>query len=259
MIYTLLKKIKSKISSDTKVSKPESVPTQPTVPTQPSVPKLSVPKLSVKEEPKMEFILSEKDFNNLYPRAKAGTYKALCDNLEKNSINTPKRIASFIAQCAHESGGFRVTSENLNYSEKALNTVFSKYFIRAGRDAAPYARNPERIANVVYAGRMGNNYSGDGWKFRGRGFIQLTGKNNYAKFQKDYDINVLDNPDSVAEDMNLSVLTAIWYWNSNNLNRFADSGDVRGLTKAINGGFNGLDDRIAQTNKLHALFGLHLV
>lgn len=218
---------------------------------------ISVP---TKVEIDVKSILKEQDFNKLYPRAKPGTYKALCDNLPNTSINTPKRIAAFIAQCAHESGGFSVTSENLNYSEKALNTVFGKYFIRAGRDAAPYARKPEKIANIVYGGRMGNNSTGDGWKYRGRGFIQLTGKNNYIAFQKTNSYgDVVTNPDSVAEDMNLSVLTAIWYWNSNNLNRFADSGDIRGLTKAINGGFNGLDDRISQTNKLNALFGLHSV
>ena len=112
------------------------------------------------KSPKLETILKEKVFNTLYPKAKPGTYKALCDNLEKNHIDTPKRIAAFIAQCAHESGGFSVTSENLNYSEKALNTVFGKYFIRAGRSAAPYARNPEKIANIVYAGRMGNSFTG---------------------------------------------------------------------------------------------------
>lgn len=217
-------------------------------------------KVEIPVQTKTNFILKEQDFNTLYPRAKPGTYKALCNNLEKNSINTPKRIAAFIAQCAHESGGFSVTSENLNYSEKALNTVFGKYFIRAGRSAAPYARKPEKIANIVYGGRMGNNSPGDGWKYRGRGFIQLTGKNNYAKFQSTNPYgDVLVNPDTVAEDMNLSVLTAIWYWNTNNLNRFADSGDIRGLTKAINGGFNGLDDRIAQTNRLYSLFGLQTI
>lgn len=249
MIYSLLRKIKNVAGNATKPSKSKPEEPMNIEPIKPETPK-----------PKLETILKEKDFNTLYPRAKPGTYKALCDNLEKNHIDTPKRIAAFIAQCAHESGGFSVTSENLNYSEKALNTVFGKYFIRAGRSAAPYARNPEKIANIVYAGRMGNSSPGDGWKYRGRGFIQLTGKNNYAKFQAlNSRGDVLANPDLVAEDMNLSVLTAVWYWNTNNLNKFADSGDHRGLTKAINGGFNGLDDRLAQTNKLYSLFGLHSV
>lgn len=249
MIYSLLRKIKNIAGNAAKPKLEEPKPEE----------RMNI-ELTKSPKTKLETILKEKDFDTLYPRAKPGTYKALCDNLEKNHIDTPKRIAAFIAQCAHESGGFRVTSENLNYSEKALNTVFGKYFIRAGRSAAPYARNPEKIANIVYAGRMGNSSPGDGWKYRGRGFIQLTGKNNYAKFQGTNAYgDVLANPDLVAEDMNLSVLTAIWYWNSNNLNRFADSGDHRGLTKAINGGFNGLDDRLAQTNKLYSLFGLHSV
>lgn len=201
-------------------------------------------------------IISEERFNKLYPRAKSGTYKSLVKNLPKYDINTPERVFGFISQCGHESGSFSITSENLNYSSSALNSVFPKYFKNAGRDATDYARNPEKIANVVYANRMGNNGSGDGWKYRGRGFIQLTGRDNYLAFQNeiitklDSKLDILSNPGYVSEDVELCVLSALWYWDSRGINRHADNKDVRSMTKAINGGFNGLEDRQKRYNEL---------
>lgn len=198
------------------------------------------------EEPmKQKDIIPEKLFNTLFPKAKIGTLKALNSMLPEYEINTKERIAAFVSQCAHESGGFRYTSENLNYSAESLMKVFGKYFDGTVRDPVDYERKPEKIANVVYASRMGNSgiKSGDGWKYRGRGFIQITGKNNYTKFQEDTGIEVLENPDKIQSDVALSLGTALWYWEKHNLNKFADSGDIVGLTKKINGGTNGLEDR----------------
>jgi putative chitinase len=161
----------------------------------------------------------------------------------KYDITTPARIAAFVAQCGHESGGWRVFEENLNYSAKSLDAVFPKYFVKAGRNAEEYARKPEKIANVVYAGRMGNTGEGDGFKFRGRGPIQLTGKDNYIAFGKDMGVDV-SNPDIVSTDKKISLMSAIWFWNKNGLNKLADVGDIKAMTKRINGGFIGLEDRI---------------
>lgn len=153
----------------------------------------------------------------------------------------------FLAQCAHESAGFTVLTENLNYSAQALLKVFPKYFNSA--NVSEYARNPEKIANRVYANRMGNNSNGDGWKYRGRGYIQLTGKNNYksfAQYLKDENISgiqdPLDNPDELSQ-MLCAMQSAVWFWNKNNLNVYADKDDISGCTKVINGGFNGLQER----------------
>jgi len=193
-------------------------------------------------------MLTADQFAKLFPRCQDpnGWVDAMNEVFPKYEIDTPKRIAAFIAQCGHESGGWRTFSENLNYSAKALDAVFGKYFVRAGRDANDYARQPEKIANIVYAGRMdnGDTNSGDGWRYRGRGPIQLTGKANYAKFSEDMDVDAVDNPDQVSEDKEVALMSAIWYWNSNNLNRYADSGDIKTLTKRINGGYIGLEDRI---------------
>lgn len=168
----------------------------------------------------------------------------LKDILAKYQINTPQRIAMFIAQCGHESLNFTVLEENLNYSAKGLNAVFGKYFQRAGRDANAFHRQPERIANVVYADRMGNSNaaSGDGWKYRGRGVIQLTGAHNYALFadavgkKLSQIIEYVSTKDGALE-------SACWFWNKNDLNRYADNGDIKNATKRINGGYNGLSDR----------------
>lgn len=174
------------------------------------------------------------------------------------NITTHERVASFVAQCGHESGGWRVFTENLNYSANALNSVFPKYFKNAGRDANKYARKPEKIANVVYANRMGNSdeQSGDGWKYRGRGPIQLTGKNNYKKFSKFANVDFVANPDLITANIGYLLLSAIWFWNENNLNQYADKNDIKAQTKRINGGYNGLDERLHLYNEILMLLKL---
>jgi putative chitinase len=168
----------------------------------------------------------------------------------KYDINTLQRQAMFLAQLAHESGNFKHVSENLNYSAEALRRVFKKYFL-TDELALMYARQPEKIANRVYANRMGNaeESSGDGWKYRGRGLIQLTGKDNYAAFSLKANNNALLEPDLVAQP-ELAAESAGWFWDTNGLNKLSDTGDVRAATRRINGGFNGLADREAKYNKL---------
>jgi putative chitinase len=168
----------------------------------------------------------------------------------KYDINTLQRQAMFLAQLAHESGNFKHVSENLNYSAEALRRVFKKYFPTDDL-ALMYARQPEKIANRVYANRMGNGEesSGDGWKYRGRGLIQLTGKDNYAAFSLKANNNALLEPDLVAQP-ELAAESAGWFWDTNDLNKLSDTGDVRAATRRINGGFNGLADREAKYNKL---------
>lgn len=167
-------------------------------------------------------------------------------------INTKERLAAFIAQCAHESGNFKWLKENLNYSAEALDRVFPKYFKNAGRDAEDYHRQPEKIANVVYASRMGNGDtdSGDGWKFCGRGLIQLTGRENYTWFAASLDMDVEDVPEYL-ETFEGAVQSACFFWEQNNLNKWADEGDILTLTKRINGGTIGLEDR--KKHYAHAL------
>ena len=167
--------------------------------------------------------------------------------IEKFQINTPLRMAHFLAQCGHESGGFKLVKENLNYSSKGLLTIFKKYF-PTEQKAKLYERQPEKIANLVYGNRMGNRdeTSGDGYKFSGRGYIQLTGRNNYAAFDKIVEENILEQPGLVATKYPL--LSAAWFWSTNKLNTLADKGatdaDVTAITKRVNGGTNGLQDRI---------------
>ena len=155
----------------------------------------------------------------------------------------PKRCAGFLAQVAHESGGFTATIENLNYSKEGLRKVFPKYF-PTDELAAQYARQPEKIANRVYANRMsnGDEASGDGFKFRGRGLIQLTGRANYTKFANDLGIS-LDDTVAYLETSNGAVSSAGWFWDNNKLNQYCDRDDFITLTKRINGGTIGLQDR----------------
>lgn len=167
---------------------------------------------------------------------------------------TPVRAAHFFAQTAHETGGFRAFSENLSYSADGLNKIFPKYFRNAGRDANAFARNPERIANVVYASRMGNGdiASGDGWKFRGRGALQLTGKSNYAEFAKYLDKpEIMTNPDLVATIYAFE--SAMFFFDKNKLWSICDQGvtdaSILALTRRINGGTHGLADRSEKTKK----------
>ncbi|GAB5526647.1 MAG: hypothetical protein Roseis2KO_45190 [Roseivirga sp.] len=182
---------------------------------------------------------------------------ALNDEMQKYEVHTPLRVAHFIAQIAHESGSFRYSSENLNYSAKALRAVFGKYF-PDDATAEAYARQPEKIANKVYASRMGNGdeASGDGWKFRGRGLIQLTGTENYTNCGKGIGRDLLNDPDQLATDAHAAVAASLWFWNSRSLNTHADNDDVETITRRINGGLNGLDDRVKYLGKAKAVLGI---
>mgnify|MGYP001309684552 CR=1 FL=1 len=202
-------------------------------------------------------MITVEQFKKLYPNAKdhAGLVAAMSELFPKYEINTNQRIAAFIAQCGHESGGWTVFSENLNYSAKSLDAVFPKYFKNAGRNAAEYAKQPEKIANVIYAGRMGNVNPGDGYKYRGRGPIQLTGKDNYTNFSKSMGVDVVNNPDIVSTDKRTALLSAIWFWNKAGLNSLADKNDIKTMTKKINGGYIGLEDRIKHWEDAMKLLG----
>jgi putative chitinase len=174
----------------------------------------------------------------------------------KFGINTPLRVAHFLAQCGHESGGFRLTQENLNYSAKGLNGIFRKYFPTEAA-AAPYNRNPQKIANKVYSNRMGNGSeaSGDGYKFRGRGYIQLTGRDNYTAFGKSIGVDIPSTPDLVASKYALA--SAAWFFSKNGLHKIADEGAsdvvVTKITKRVNGGTIGLPDRIKHFKEYYHL------
>ena len=181
-------------------------------------------------------------------------YEAIAEILPEYEINTPARVAMFLAQCAHESGGFRAIKENLNYRAASLRKLFPKYF-PDDATANRYASLPnkqEAIANRIYANRMGNGpeTSGDGYRYCGRGLIQLTGKDNYTFFAGSLNIPVEEASDYLAT-FEGAAQSACWFWEQNNLNRFADANDVKGLTRAINGGYIGLEDRISHTE--HAL------
>jgi len=179
----------------------------------------------------------------------------LPDTIAKFELNTPLRLAHFLAQAGHESGGFKVLNENLNYSAKGLLGVFKKYF-PDGTKAALYERKPEKIANLVYGGRMGNGpeASGDGYKFRGRGYIQLTGKDNYKAFDAVVPENLIESPDLVATKYPL--LSAAWFFHKNGLHKIADQGAtdavVTSITKRVNGGTIGLPDRIKHFKEYYA-------
>ena len=175
--------------------------------------------------------------------------------VEKFEINTPLRLAHFLAQCGHESGGFKAVSENLNYGAAGLQSIFKKYF--TAESAKEYQRKPEKIANIVYANRMGNGNqaSGEGYKFRGRGFIQLTGKENYTSFDKVVEDDIIANPELVATKYPL--LSAAWFFHKNGLHKIADEGAtdnvVTKVTKRVNGGTIGLPDRIKHFNEYNNL------
>jgi putative chitinase len=176
---------------------------------------------------------------------------ALNSILPDYEINTPQRVAAFIAQTAHESGNYVFLRENLNYRAASLRKTFAKYFPDDGI-AAAYANQPEKIANRVYANRMGNSdeASGDGWRYCGRGLIQLTGKNNYQDFADSIETPV-EEITEYLETFEGAVQSACWFWENNNLNKWADAGDIKTMTKIINGGYIGLEDRIKHYN--HAL------
>jgi putative chitinase len=178
------------------------------------------------------------------------------DTAAKFELNTPLRLAHFLAQCGHESGGFKATQENLNYSASGLKGIFSKYFKEAGL-AEQYQRNPQKIASRVYGGRMGNGpeSTGEGYKFRGRGYIQLTGKDNYTAFGKAINEDMTANPDKVATHYPL--LSAAWFFSKNGLHKLADGGAtdavVTQITKRVNGGTIGLPDRIKHFKEYYNL------
>ena len=179
--------------------------------------------------------------------------------LPKYDITTDQRIAGFISQCAHESMDFNAMSENLNYREETLNKVFPRYFGPGKRNAAEYAKNPEKIANYVYmdefrTSKLGNTQPGDGWRFRGRGLKQLTGRDNYTRFAKDYDMTAEEAAEWL-ETKEGALASALWFWNTNKLNAIADTGNVAALTKKINGGDIGLADRQARYAKAMAALG----
>jgi|LauGreDrversion4_2_1035121.scaffolds.fasta_scaffold482317_1 putative chitinase len=178
------------------------------------------------------------------------------DTAAKFQINTPLRLAHFLAQCGHESGGFKATQENLNYSAKGLNGIFKKYFPTEAA-AKAYERQPAKIASKVYGGRMGNGPEStqEGYKFRGRGYIQLTGKENYTAFGKAINEDILSNPDKVASSY--ALLSAAWFFNKNGLHKMADGGAtdavVTSITKRVNGGTIGLPDRIKHFKEYYSL------
>jgi putative chitinase len=178
------------------------------------------------------------------------------DTVQKFELNTPLRLAHFLAQCGHESAGFKAVSENLNYGAKGLLSIFKKYFPTEAK-AKEYERKPEKIASLVYGGRMGNGpeASGEGFKFRGRGYIQLTGKDNYKAFDAVVPEDLLANPDLVATKYPL--LSAAWFFHKNGLHKIADEGAtdvvVTKVTKRVNGGTIGLADRIRHFKEYHAL------
>ena len=182
--------------------------------------------------------------------------EALNKILPDYEIDTPQRVAAFLAQCAHESGGFTALHENLNYRAATLRKVFPKYF-PDDATAEQYAGQPnkqELIANRVYANRMGNGdeHSGDGFKYCGRGLIQLTGKQNYCKFAESIDTPVDQIPEFL-QTFEGAIQSACWFWETNKLNQYADSGDILTMTKRINGGTIGLEDR-----KQHYEHALHI-
>ena len=170
-------------------------------------------------------------------------YEALCEILPDYDIDTVPRVAAFLAQTAHESGGYRAIKENLNYKAESLVKVWPRYFPDMAT-AKAYEKQPERIANRAYANRMGNGpeESGDGWKFCGRGLIQLTGKDNYTRYAQSLEIS-LDEASEHLTTFEGCVQSAAWFWEANNLNQWADAGDMLTLTKRINGGKLGLEDR----------------
>jgi putative chitinase len=183
-------------------------------------------------------------------------YDAFAEYLPLFEITTPARVAGFVAQCQHESLDFTILQENLNYGAKGLMSIFKKYYPDEAL-ARAHERKPELIANRVYSSRMGNGpeASGDGWKFRGRGILQITGRSNYTQCSRDLfkDDSLVDDPDLLRQPA-YATLTACWFWHKNQLNQICDKGDIVLLSKRINGGTIGLEDRIHHWNMALDLF-----
>lgn len=193
------------------------------------------------------------NYNALKSEIPAAAFDNLEDCSTRFQINTPLRMSHFLAQCAHESGGFQRLTENLNYSAAGLLKTFKKYFNE--ETAEECAHHPVDIASIVYANRMGNGNeeSQEGWLYRGRGYIQLTGRENYQKFDLVVPENIIENPDLVATKYPL--LSAAWFWHSRDLNKIADMGatenEIAAITKKINGGMNGIAERTAWFEKFY--------
>lgn len=210
----------------------------------------------------MSFELKEEQLAAMIPTNKnvAMWHKAMLEIFPKYDINTPARIAGFVAQCAHESNNFNSLEENLNYSEASLLKVFGRYFGPAPkRNAKEYAKNPEKIANYVYqdefrSSKMGNVKPGDGWLFRGRGLKQLTGRENYTNFGKSVGMTAEEAAAYVATEKG-AIESACWFWNAKKLNAVADTGDITKMTKIINGGDIGLADRKKRYESALAILG----
>jgi putative chitinase len=196
------------------------------------------------------------DINKLKGHVPDAVLAQLPDTIAKFELNTPLRLSHFLAQAGHESGGFKAVNENLNYGAKGLLGIFKKYF-PTEQKALLYERKPEKIANLVYGSRMGNGpeTSGEGFKFRGRGYIQLTGKANYTEFDKVVPENLMEQPDLVATKYPL--LSAAWFFHKNGLHKIADQGAtdtvVTSVTKRVNGGTIGLPDRIKHFKEYYSL------
>jgi putative chitinase len=208
----------------------------------------------------MELTLDQ--LKQLLPRNKyvEHWHGALAQLFPDYEINTPQRMAAFIAQCAHESANFAILEENLNYRWTTLRKIFPKYFPTDAL-AQEYASRPnkkEAIANRVYANRMGNRdeASGDGWRYRGRGLIQLTGRDNYTWFAASLEISAEEATEYLGT-FEGAAQSACWFWETNKLNQWADSGDIKTLTKRINGGYIGLEDRIKHYNHALHVLGAH--
>jgi len=195
-----------------------------------------------------EFDFTEDKLKECVPTNKniSGLFNALSEILPKYDITTPRRVAGFLAQCGHECMDFNTLHENLNYSADGLHKVFPKRFPTV-ESAQAYNRQPEKIANKIYSDRMGNGdeASGEGYKFRGRGAIQLTGKDNYSRFAESIGKD-LDEAVAYCDTLEGAIESACWFWTTHNLNAKADENDVTGSTKVINGGTLGIDDRKAR-------------
>lgn len=187
------------------------------------------------------------------PTASTNWFNSFIDSLPEDMIESPNRIAGFLAQTSHESGKYKFLVENLNYSDKGLLKTFPKYFNES--NVMEYARKPEAIANRVYANRMGNGdeASGDGWKYCGRGLIQLTGKNNYQAFADSEQMDIEELPNYLITYVG-AIRSALWFWNKNNLNTTADAGDLVMMTKKINGGTHGLAERTAEYKRILEIY-----
>jgi len=180
-------------------------------------------------------------------------YTPIIDMFARYNINTIQRQASFIGQCQHESNNFRTLEENLHYSADGLMRTWSSRF--PSRDVAEqFAENPEKIANKVYAGRLGNTEDSDGWKYHGRGIIQLTGRDNYRNCGAALGMDLINHPELLSQPNGAS-LSAGWFWNKHGLNDLADKQDYKTMTERINGGTLGLDDRITKINKALEILG----